>query len=86
MNIRVRKAKTIATDPRGYEYAMISIECLVPDAENPRIPPQDNALDAMLLPTIRTDRPGFQIISQPTTRAGRRNNSAHLKSAVGEPR
>lgn len=36
------------TDPRGYEYALIELEALVPDFNNPRIPSQDSALESML--------------------------------------
>ena len=35
-------------DPRGYEYALIHLRRLVPDPENPRIPPQESVLDTLL--------------------------------------
>jgi hypothetical protein len=36
------------TDPRGFEYAVVDIDLLFPDAENPRIPVQESSLDSVL--------------------------------------
>lgn len=36
------------TDPRGYEYAVVDLDLLIPDAENPRIPLQESTLDTIL--------------------------------------
>lgn len=36
------------TDPRGYEYALIDLDALIPDPQNPRIPIQESALATLL--------------------------------------
>jgi len=35
-------------DPRGYEYAVVDLDLLVADVENPRIPIQESTLDTLL--------------------------------------
>jgi hypothetical protein len=35
-------------DPRGYQYALIDLAHLIPDPENPRLPPQESVLDTLL--------------------------------------
>jgi hypothetical protein len=35
-------------DPRGYEYAEVDLDLLIPDPENPRIPIQESSLETVL--------------------------------------
>jgi len=35
-------------DPRGYKYAIVDIDRLIPDPDNPRIPVQESTLDTIL--------------------------------------
>jgi hypothetical protein len=35
-------------DPRGYDYAEVDLDLLIPDAENPRIPIQESSLETIL--------------------------------------
>jgi hypothetical protein len=35
------------TDPRGFQYAVVDIDLLIPDSENPRIPAQESELDTV---------------------------------------
>jgi hypothetical protein len=46
------------TDPRGYEYALIDLDALIPDPQNPRIPIQESAL-ATLLELLKQDAEGL---------------------------
>src|SRR5215831_32313 len=36
------------TDPRGYDYAVVDLDLLIPDSANPRIPVQESTLDTLL--------------------------------------
>ena len=36
------------TDPRGFEYAVVDLDLLIPDPENPRLPVQESTLDSIL--------------------------------------
>lgn len=45
------------TDPRGYEYALIDLDALIPDPQNPRIPIQESSL-ATLLELLNQDADG----------------------------
>lgn len=45
---RDQLVKKLYTDARGYEYALIHLDALVVDFKNPRIPPQESALESML--------------------------------------
>lgn len=49
--------KLAYTDPRGYEYALIDLDALIPDPQNPRIPIQESAL-ATLLELLKQDADG----------------------------
>jgi hypothetical protein len=51
------------TDPRGYEYAVVDIDLLVPDVENPRIPIQESTLDT-LLALVEEDADGLYALAK----------------------
>ena len=45
-------------DARGYKYALVDIDRLIPDPENPRIPVQESALDTILA-LVKEDKDGL---------------------------
>lgn len=49
------------TDPRGYSYAEVDIDLLVPDPQNPRIPIQESARDTILALVERDSEGLYQL-------------------------
>jgi hypothetical protein len=48
MAVTGERVCTLYKDPRGYTYALIDLDLLLPDGENPRIPVQESALETVL--------------------------------------
>jgi hypothetical protein len=76
-------------DPRGYEYALIDLDALVPDPQNPRIPIQESAL-ATLLELLRQDADGVfslatDIVEQRGTNPAELLNVSAVTSSSSRP-
>ncbi|MDP9190871.1 MAG: hypothetical protein M3P06_04115 [Acidobacteriota bacterium] len=56
-NRQIKKVNYV--DPRGYEYLDVDIDVLIPDPENPRIPPQDMSTIDTMLAVLRLDPDGL---------------------------
>lgn len=50
-----RKLQALFKDPRGYQYAIVHLDHLIPDPENPRLSPQENVPDTIL--SLQRDNP-----------------------------
>ena len=80
-NPLVRKLRY--TDPRGYEYALVDLDALIPDPQNPRIPIQESAL-ATLLELLKQDADGvFNLASDIVEQRG--TNPAELLNITPLP-
>ncbi|HYI08465.1 MAG TPA: hypothetical protein VEK57_05310 [Thermoanaerobaculia bacterium] len=63
-------------DPRGYEYWDVDIDLLVPDPENPRIPPQESSNLEIMLAMFRNNPSGLYRLAEDLAKVG--TNPAEL--------
>lgn len=63
-------------DPRGYEYWDVDIDLLIPDPENPRIPPQDSSNLEIMLAMFRKNPSGLYKLAEDLSKVG--TNPAEL--------
>lgn len=68
-------------DHRGYEYFDVDIDVLVPDPENPRIPPQEFAQTETMLAVYRRNPAGLYKLAADLAKIG--TNPAELLSSFG---
>lgn len=70
------------TDPRGYDYALIHLDALIPDPKNPRIPLQESAA-ATILEIVRQDSDGlFKLASDIAALGGTNPAELHNVSQI----
>jgi len=59
-------------DPRGYVYALVDLEFLLPDSGNPRIPPQESRLETVLA-VVKEDADGLYNLAKDIIAQGGHN-------------
>lgn len=73
----IRKMRRVDyNDPRGYEYWDVDIDLLVPDPENPRIPPQESSNLEIMLAMFRNNPSGLYRLAEDLAKVG--TNPAEL--------
>lgn len=60
------------SDSRGYTYALVDVDLLVPDSGNPRIPPQESRLDTILA-VMKEDPDGIYNLARDIVALGGHN-------------
>ena len=71
-------------DPRGYEYWDVDIDLLVPDPENPRIPPQESSNLEIMLALFWSNPSGLYKLAEDLAKVGT-NPAGLLNVTRSEP-